>query len=64
MTSGQEAHLVPGTQIDNYQIILNTTNIYLKIYRRNSTTKKKKVTIKIKVESSEIWLRGCKGKEE
>ena len=54
---GPEAYLVPLLQLDDYQLILKTQEIVLKIDRINTTKEKEGATLK-KVENVKIWFRG------
>ena len=49
-------HLVPQTQLDNYQIIVNMPEIKLKTDGTNSTTKGREEATWKKVGSVEMWF--------
>lgn len=51
---GPQAHLVPGIQLDNCQIILNAPEIDLKTHKTNSTTKGRKDATAEKAGSVEL----------
>ena len=57
---GPKAHLVLLTQLGNYKIFLNTSEISLMMDRTNSTTKGREETTWKKVGSMETWFQGDK----
>ena len=53
---GPQACLVPQTELDNHQIILNAPETALKTVRTHSTTKDREEATLMKAESVDMWF--------